>query len=64
MSTRSWVPDGPGSFLAPGGVRAVRDRSGRVWVRSATRWTADGSYYIRWRVLLDEHGPVTQIDNS
>lgn len=63
MNTRSWKPDGPGSFLAPDGVRAVRDQSGRVWVRGATRWTADGQHYVRWRVLLDECGPVTQIDD-
>lgn len=64
MSTQSWRPGGPGSFLAPDGVRTVRDRAGWVWVRDATRWTADGRHYVRWRMLLDEHGPVTQIDNS
>lgn len=60
MSARVWRPDGPGSFLAPDGVRAVRDRTGRVWTRSPTRWTANGSCYIRWRVLVAEYGPVTE----
>lgn len=61
MSRAAWRPDGPGSFLAPDGVRAVRDRSGGVWVRRGPRWTADGKLHIRWRVLVDEYGPVTDV---
>ncbi|MCC9686924.1 hypothetical protein [Streptomyces sp. MNU103] len=60
MSARTWRPDGPGSFLAPPGVHAVHDRTGRLWTRDTTRWTSDGSSWIRWRVLVAEHGPVTE----
>lgn len=59
MSTRSWRPDGPGSFLAPNDVTAVRDRTGRLWTRDRTRWTCTGSHWVRWRVLVADHGPVT-----
>lgn len=59
MSTRSWRPDGPGSFLAPDNVSAVRDRTGRLWTRNRTRWTCTGSHWVRWRVLVADHGPVT-----
>lgn len=61
MSARTWRPDGPGSFQAPAGVRAVQDRTGRRWVRSRARWTATGSYFIRWRDLVADHGPVTEV---
>ncbi len=60
MTARSWRPDGPGSFRAPVGVHAVRDRSGRLWTRGSTRWTHTGTHWIRWRVLVAEHGPVTE----
>lgn len=60
-AARTWCPDGPGSFLAPADVRAVRDRDGRVWTRGHTRWTCTGSHWIRWRVLVAEHGPVTEV---
>lgn len=59
-AARTWRPDGPGSFQAPVGVAAVRDRSGCRWTRNTTRWTADGSHWIRWRVLITDHGPVTE----
>ncbi|MFF7880965.1 hypothetical protein ACH40F_08195 [Streptomyces sp. NPDC020794] len=60
MTARTWRPDGPGSFKTPSGVAAVRDRTGRLWTRSRARWTCTGSYFIRWRVLVAEHGPVTE----
>lgn len=60
MTARSWRPDGPGSFQAPAGVRAVTDRTGRRWSKDGARWTCNGSRYIRWRVLVAEHGPVTE----
>lgn len=59
MTTRTWRPDGPGSFQAPTGVHRVHDRHGRLWTRSGTRWTC-GTHGIRWRVLVDAHGPVTE----
>lgn len=62
MTTRTWRPDGPGSFQAPAGVRAVTDRRGRRWTRDGPRWTRDGSRWIRWRHLVAEHGPVTEAD--
>lgn len=60
MSARTWRPDGPGSFQAPDGVHAVRDKHGRLWTRNTTRWTCTGTHWIRWRVLVAEHGPVTE----
>ena len=60
MTARSWRPDGPGSFQAPASVQRVRDRTNRVWRRSGPRWTTNGTHYIRWRVLVAEHGPVTE----
>ncbi|MFJ5779754.1 hypothetical protein [Streptomyces sp. NPDC093094] len=60
MTLRTWRPDGPGSFLAPQGVTAVRDSTGRLWRRGTTRWTTNGSRWIRWRVLVAEHGPLTE----
>ncbi|MEV8396319.1 hypothetical protein [Streptomyces niveus] len=60
MSARTWRPDGPGSFQAPRDVTAVRDRTGRLWTRGPTRWTATGSHWIRWRTLVAEHGPVAE----
>lgn len=62
MAGRSWRPDGPGSFQAPAGVTAVRDRAGRLWKRSRARWTHTGSHFIRWRVLVAEHGPLAETD--
>lgn len=59
-AARTWRPDGPGSFQAPAGVLAVRDREGRLWTRGPTRWTCTGTNWIRWRVLIAEHGPVTE----
>lgn len=61
MAARTWRPDGPGSFQAPDGVRAVQDRTGRRWTRSGPRWTSTGSHFIRWRVLVAEHGPLTEV---
>ncbi|WP_146057588.1 hypothetical protein [Streptomyces sp. SM12] len=55
----SWRPDGPGSFQAPRGVRAVTDRTSRTWRRAGARWTADGMHHIRWRALVADHGPIT-----
>ncbi|MGW2937645.1 hypothetical protein ACWDA7_38875 [Streptomyces sp. NPDC001156] len=43
-------------------MQAVRDRTGRVWRRSGARWTANGTEFIRWRVLVAEHGPVAEGD--
>lgn len=60
VTARTWRRDGPGSFQAPPGVAAVRDRDGRLWTRGPTRWTANGSRWIRWRVLIADHGPVTE----
>jgi hypothetical protein len=60
VSPRTWRPDGPGSFQSPEGVHAVRDNRGRLWTRNTTRWTCTGSHWIRWRVLVAEHGPVTE----
>lgn len=60
MTARTWRPDGPDSFRAPAGVQVVHDRTGRRWTRSGARWTATGSNFIRWRVLVAEHGPVTE----
>jgi hypothetical protein len=60
VTARSWRPDGPGSFQAPAGVRAVTDRTGRRWSKSGARWTATGSHYIRWKDLVAEHGPITE----
>jgi hypothetical protein len=60
----TWRPDGPGSFLAPDGVTAVRDRAGRLWTRGDTRWTADGSDWIRWRRLVADHGPVHEVPGN
>jgi hypothetical protein len=62
--TTTWRPDGPGSFQAPPGVQAVRDRTGRVWRRSRARWTANGSHFIRWRTLVADYGPVTEAPNG
>ncbi|MGW4043015.1 hypothetical protein [Streptomyces sp. NPDC004721] len=59
-SARTWRPDGPGSFQAPQGVQAVNDRTGRQWSRRGPRWTCTGSHFIRWRVLVAQHGPVTE----
>ncbi|WP_327594637.1 hypothetical protein [Streptomyces chartreusis] len=61
---RTWRPDGPGSFQAPAGVTAVTDRTGRLWTRNSTRWTCTGTRWIRWRVLVAEHGPVTEARRS
>jgi hypothetical protein len=61
MTARTWHPDGPGSFQAPPGVRAVTDRTGRAWTKRGPRWTANGTKFIRWRVLVAEHGPVTEV---
>ncbi|WP_033307380.1 hypothetical protein RFN58_07085 [Streptomyces iakyrus] len=60
MTGRCWRPDGPGSFQAPEDVRAVTDRTGRRWTRSGPRWTCTGSHFIRWRVLVADHGPLTE----
>lgn len=60
MTARTWRPDGPGSFQAPAGIHAVHDRTGRLWTRGPTRWTCTGSRWIRWRVLVAEHGPLTE----
>ncbi|MEV5048217.1 hypothetical protein AB0N20_27370 [Streptomyces griseoincarnatus] len=60
MSARTWRPDGPGSFQAPPGVHAVHDARGRLWTRNSTRWTSTGTHWIRWRVLVAEHGPLTE----
>ena len=62
MTARTWRPDGPGSFQAPAGVRAVTDRAGRRWAKDRARWTCTGSRFIRWRVLVAEHGPITDAD--
>ncbi|MFD3574738.1 hypothetical protein [Streptomyces sp. NPDC058644] len=64
MSARTWRPDGPGSFCAPEGVRAVHDRSGHTWTRKGARWTRHGTHHIRWRVLVADHGPITEIKSS
>ncbi|MFC8332793.1 hypothetical protein [Streptomyces olivaceus] len=61
MTARTWRPDGPGSFQAPDGVHAVHDNRGRLWTRNTTRWTCTGSHWIRWRVLVADHGPVTEV---
>lgn len=60
MTARAWKPDSPSSFQAPAGVRAVQDRTGRRWTRQRARWTTTGSHFIRWRVLVAEHGPLTE----
>jgi hypothetical protein len=60
MTARIWRPDGPGSFQAPTGVTAVTDRTGRRWTKNGPRWTCTGSHYIRWRVLVADHGPITE----
>lgn len=61
MSTpRTWRPNGPGSFQHPPGVQRIRDHTGRLWTRIRVRWTTNGSYFIRWRVLVAEHGPITE----
>jgi hypothetical protein len=57
---RTWRPDGPGSFQAPAGLTAVTDRHHRLWTRGTTRWTCNGARWIRWCVLVAEHGPVTE----
>ncbi|MES9522411.1 hypothetical protein [Streptomyces capoamus] len=62
MTARSWRPDGPGSFQAPADVRAVTDRGNRRWSKKGARWTSNGSHFIRWRVLVADHGPVTEAD--
>lgn len=62
MTGRDWKPDGPGSFQAPADVQRVRDRAGRAWTRNQTRWTCTGSHWIRWRVLVAEHGPLIEAD--
>lgn len=61
MTARTWRPDGPGSFQAPAGVRAVTDKVGRRWTRDGPRWTCTGTRFIRWRVLVAEHGPLTEL---
>lgn len=60
-TTRSWRPDGPGSFQSPAGVTAVTDRTGRRWTKRGARWTANGTKFIRWRVLVADHGPLTEV---
>lgn len=60
VTARTWQPGGPGSFQAPPDVTAVHDRAGRLWTRGPTRWTANGSHWIRWRALVAEHGPLTE----
>ena len=59
MSARVWHPDHRGSFQAPPGVTAVTDRNGRHWTKHGTRWTS-GIRAIRWRVLVADHGPITE----
>lgn len=59
-AARTWMPDGPGSFQAPPDVQAVSDRHGRIWTRGPTRWTCTGTRWIRWWILVAEHGPVTE----
>lgn len=61
MTARTWRPGGPGSFQAPPDVTAVTDRSGRPWTKHGARWTCTGSHYIRWRVLVADHGPLTEL---
>ncbi|MFF4900518.1 hypothetical protein [Streptomyces sp. NPDC001068] len=56
--SRTWRPDGPGSFQAPAGVTAVTDRTGRLWTKRTTRWTRNGTNWVRWCTLVAEHGPV------
>lgn len=60
MSARVWRLDGPGWFRSPDGVTAVRDRTGRLWTRGPTRWTTNGSYWVRWKALVADHGPLTE----
>lgn len=60
MTARTWRSDGPGSFQAPAGVTHVRDRTGRLWIKSGPRWFCGTVPYIRWCVLIAEHGPVTE----
>jgi hypothetical protein len=60
VTARTWRPDGPGSFQASAGVTAVTDKAGRRWSKDGARWTCNGSQYIRWRVLVAEHGPVAE----
>lgn len=62
MTARTWRPDGPGSFQAPPDVRKVRDRTGRLWSKDRARWTSNGTRWIRWRVLVAEHGPLAEAD--
>ncbi|MFF8997101.1 hypothetical protein ACF1GW_30795 [Streptomyces achromogenes] len=64
MAARTWRPGGPGSFQVPADVRAVTDRTGRRWSKQGVRWTATGSHFIRWRVLVADHGPVTEETSS
>ena len=61
MAARTWRPGGPGSFQAPADVTAVIDRTGRRWTRNKprTRWHSGGPH-IRWRVLVADHGPLTE----
>jgi hypothetical protein len=62
VTARTWRPDGPGSFQAPPDVQRVRDRTGRLWSRNQprTRWTSGSGPHIRWRVLVDQHGPLAE----
>lgn len=63
MTKRTWRPNGPGSFQAPVGVCVVTDRADRRWFRRGPRWTCTGSHFIRWRVLVADHGPVVEVDS-
>ncbi|NUQ95359.1 MAG: hypothetical protein HOY79_01915 [Streptomyces sp.] len=60
MTARTWRPDATDSLRAPLGVRAVTDRTGRRWTKKPAGWTTNRKQFIRWRALVEKHGPVTE----
>ncbi|MEU8968091.1 hypothetical protein AB0D11_02250 [Streptomyces monashensis] len=59
-SARTWRPGTTDSLMAPAGVRAVTDRTGKRWTKRPGGWTTNRKQFIRWRLLVERHGPVTE----
>lgn len=60
MTARTWHPRTLDSFVAPVGVRAVTDRTGKRWTKKPAGWTTNRKQFIRWHRLVEKYGPVTE----